>query len=62
MKLKDWMFAHDKKPEDVAYELKVSRASVFLWMRDAFIPIEKNMIKIKKLTGGKVTPKDFEAK
>jgi len=62
MKLKDWMFAHNKTAEDIAYELKVCRTSVFLWMKDAFVPFPKNMQKIIKLTDGKVTPKDFEVK
>lgn len=59
MKLNDWMKKTGKTPEDIAYELKIARATVFYWLAKNFKPSFENLSKLSKLTGLKFTKEDF---
>ena len=59
MTLEEWMEKEGKTVEDIAYELRACRATVYKWRQKAFKPSNAYMEKIIALTDGQVTREDF---
>lgn len=62
MKLSDYMALKQWNDEDVASALSRDRSNVNRWRRGLTRPDFDALIALERLTGGKVTAKDFGAK
>lgn len=59
MKLKEYLKQNNKRPADLAHDLKIVHCVVRRWCNGESIPTKDYMKKIFEYTDGMVTPNDF---
>lgn len=59
MQLAEWLVLKGKSQAKFSKELGVSQAAVHFWVNGTQLPSSKNMMRIYRLTGGKVGLKDW---
>lgn len=59
MKLQEFLQKKNKRPADMARDLKLKHSVVLRWVKGLRVPTPENMQKIFAYTNGAVTPNDF---